>query len=267
MSAHDDISPRPVADPFGTLTAIFLVLLAIALLWGLADGRRIDGVAVWVKPAKFSLSLGLHFATMLVIARAMAEAGRNAAGVAAWTTIMGGAALFEIGYIFFMAAQALPSHYNLATPLSFVLYHLMGVGAVILVAGPCFIVRAALRDPGTRFGPATREGLWWGALLSAVLTIIVAGALSTGTGRFVGVPGPDAAVLPIVGWSAKVGDLRVPHFFSLHALQVLPLAGLWLDRTGRGSVRAIRIAALGWTLIVLATFAQALMGLPLIRLS
>jgi hypothetical protein len=43
-------------------------------------------------------------------------------------------------------------------------------------------------------------------------------------------------------------------FRALHAMQALPLLGLWL------------VAALGYSAVTLAVFAQAIMGLPLIPL-
>ena len=63
------------------------------------------------------------------------------------------------------------------------------------------------------------------------------------------------------------GDLRPAHFASLHAMQALPLLALWLGRGDRSrSVRTVRLAALGYSALTLAIFAQALMGLPLIPL-
>jgi hypothetical protein len=46
-----------------------------------------------------------------------------------------------------------------------------------------------------------------------------------------------------VGWSIQHGDLRIPHFFGLHGLQILPLFGwLMLRRDGGTRRRQTRIA-------------------------
>ena len=77
----------------------------------------------------------------------------------------------------------------------------------------------------------------------------------------------DAEGLPFVGWATATGDLRPAHFLSLHAMQVLPLFGLWLDRRGTvHAVRPVRLAAVGYSLLTMAVFAQALLGLPRIPL-
>jgi hypothetical protein len=89
--------------------------------------------------------------------------------------------------------------------------------------------------------------------------------MSSMAGHFIGIPGPDAATIPLLGWSAAVGDLRPAHFVALHLMQVLPLLGLWIDRRG-GTARIIPWVALGYAAVTLALYAQALLGIPVIRL-
>jgi len=83
------------------------------------------------------------------------------------------------------------------------------------------------------------------------------------------VGGPDGGPgLPGTGWSLEHGDVRVPHFIGLHALQVLPLIALalrrrrWPDAT---RVRLVFIAAASYTALFLILLRQALRGKPLIH--
>ena len=248
---------------FTQLTATAMALLVLTLLWSVADPRLLDGVPVWMKPAKFSLSFVVHFGTLALIVAALSPALRQSRLIAIAGAVMAVAFLAEMGYLFFQAAQAQHSHFNVDTTFHFVAYQVMGIGAVLLIAMPVLVAHVARRE--TTLGPNTRQGIWWGALLSLGLTLVVAGYLSNGAGHYVGTPSPDAATLPLFGWSAEVGDLRPAHFLSLHALQVLPLVGLWADRNGR-SGPVIPVAAALYGIATTAVFVQALMGLPLIRL-
>ena len=52
---------------FVQLTALSALLVIATLIWGQLDQRTLDGVPVWVKPAKFSISFLVHFATLAII--------------------------------------------------------------------------------------------------------------------------------------------------------------------------------------------------------
>lgn len=251
--------------PFDVLTAAALALLAMTLFWAAFDPRLIGGVPVWTKPAKFALSLAVHFGTLALILRAMSPAARNARAVQVAALVMSAAFVTEMSYMIYQAAQAQASHYNLGSLFHALMYAMMGVGAVLLIAAPLVVARAALRDGASAMGPATRAGIWWGAWTSFGMTLLVAGTMSAGTGPYIGLPADGAASIPFLGWSGTAGDLRPAHFLALHALQALPLAGLWLDRRGR-SPGIMPVLAAGWALVTLVLFGQALMGLPLIRL-
>jgi hypothetical protein len=89
--------------------------------------------------------------------------------------------------------------------------------------------------------------------------------LSSNGGHFVGVPGAGAGTLPVFGWSTAVGDLRPAHFLALHAMQAIPLLGWLADRRGWRTA-VVGASALGYGVLTLAVFAQALAGRPLIAL-
>ena len=89
----------------------------------------------------------------------------------------------------------------------------------------------------------------------------------------VGVPdgGPG---LPLTGWSTTGGDLRIPHFVGMHALQLLPLLALSLAgltprftrlREERTRLGLVAVTAASYTLLVIVLLWQALRGQPLVH--
>ncbi|NDC36804.1 MAG: hypothetical protein EBZ48_01995 [Proteobacteria bacterium] len=51
--------------------------------------------------------------------------------------------------------------------------------------------------------------------------------------HFVGSEEGQTKTLPLTGWSRASGDLRIPHFFGMHALQFLLVIAAALRRMGR----------------------------------
>jgi len=84
-------------------------------------------------------------------------------------------------------------------------------------------------------------------------------------GHSVGVPdgGPG---LPFLTWSTTGGDLRIPHFIGIHALQLLPLLSILFVRRFTEAVAScvVWVAAGGYaSLLALLTW-QALRAQPLL---
>ncbi len=269
MSLLDLNPPTATAQApsqFQTLTVVSIVLLALTVLWGFVDPRLIDGVPVWMKPLKFALSFAVLFGTIAVVEPRLSERERGGwtLRVVAW--MMAAAFLSEMAYMMYQAGRAEPSHFNVSTPFHRMMYEgVMAAGAVSLVAATAVIGWVVKRDKAADLSPALREAIWLGFLLTFVLTMIVAGYLSFIGGHHVGLHPEGAPTVPLFGWSGVTGDLRPAHFASLHAMQALPLLALWLGRDGRAaSVRSVRLAAVAYSGVTLAVFAQALLGLPLI---
>jgi hypothetical protein len=69
-----------------------------------------------------------------------------------------------------------------------------------------------------------------------------------------------------MNWSRDGGDLRVAHFFGMHAMQVLPVIGASLERTlsRRLAIVGVIVAACIYAAGTIFTFVQALEGMPFI---
>ena len=243
-----------------TVIMVALTLVCAGLLY--IDERTLNGVSVWTKPFKFSLSLAVYFATLAWFAPLMpADYFATARGrVLTWVPIACG--VFEMAYIIFQAGQGQHSHFNVNTPFHATMYSLMGGGAALLVAMCLWMGVTILRVHGTRDPFVLAVGL--GLIATFVLGGGFGGYLGSQTGHWVGGTASDAQGLTLVRWSRDGGDLRVAHFFGMHAMQVLPLLGALIQATvaRRTGVILVVLATLAYGALTAWTFVQALRGVP-----
>ncbi len=252
--------PRLVAAALICFAAAVPTAAAAAL-----DGRSLAGANLWLKPLKFEVSVGLYLGTLAFFFPMASPAFRRSTGgrFVVWGAILTG--LLEVAYIGWRASRGEASHFNKATPLAGALYALMGVGAILLSAASPVLAWGIGRSDAPPARPAYRLGVILGLLMAFALGTAGGMVMASGTGHTVGgAVGPDS-VLPIVGWSRTIGDLRVPHFLALHSLQVVAIvgacAGRWLGRWGSPAV--VAMAGL-YGLATIGLFAEALAGRPLL---
>lgn len=242
------------------LAFAFLALGVACIALQAVDGRTLDGVNVWTKPAKFFVSIAVFALTHAWFFGLVDPRRRTAAPLRAvvWTTI--GASVFEMAYIVAQAARGVHSHFNLATPFEAAMYGLMGIFAVALVATTLPLAFEVARNPAPGVRPDMRAAVVAGLVLTFVLGGLMSFRMASGTGHAVGAVGGH---FPIFGWNREGGDLRVPHFFGMHLEQALPLlaaaaaplapARRWV-LLGVGTIAAVAIT--------LATYQQAIAGRP-----
>lgn len=258
-------------DPRRTALDTAFLCLALALpsvLALAADGRTLDDVNVWGKPLKFQVSFAVHWLTIALLLNLLDDAAAARSSLRWWLRIGGFAALVEVLYITLQAARGRASHFNFSTPLESVLYYvLMGGAAVLMMLATIWVGWMLWRHP--REGK--RNATWLGAVLGlvggSIVTLVATAPLASGAvdgpGHWVGGVRSDAGGLPVFGWSTTGGDLRVPHFFATHLIQVLPLAGWLADRLGTTRPRAwVAAAGVAGLMVVAGTFVQALLERP-----
>lgn len=247
-----------------------LVASAFSATLILLDARSFNGVSTWLKPWKFQFSLALQLLTLALYMQALAPAAQRSRAVRLWSWVTAVTALFEAGYITIMGALGQASHFNVSTAFTAALYSLMGVGAVLLSLSGGMIGVLIARHPREGLAPALRWGLALALLLGWLLGSATGGYMSAQPGHWVGGTLSDAGGLWLFGWSRDGGDLRVAHFFGLHAMQGVALVAWWCSRSARntGAHRQALIvtlaAATGWTTLAAFTFWQAVHGLPLL---
>jgi hypothetical protein len=243
-----------------------LALAGVTTLLQLADPRLLGGVSVWVKPTKFLVSTAAFALTSAWFFGLVRPERRRAPGMRLLVGILIVSASFEIGWITWQAAQALHSHFNTESALASVMYGLMGLFAVLLTATAPMLAWEIARRPAPGFASDYRTAVILGLVLTFILGVTLGGYMSGQPGHAVGAEGGR---VPLVGWNRSGGDLRVAHFLSIHAQQIVPAIALLAGAAGLSAARRWLALIAGTGLFVLLTlglFAQAIAGQPLFPL-
>jgi hypothetical protein len=265
--------------------AAAMAVLTLVSIGGLIfDDRVLIGAPIWLKPMKFAISFTIYAVTLAWMLTLLTK-GRRVANWAGTVVAVTGAV--EMVIIVAQVVRGRRSHFNAATDLDGQLFSIMGATIAVLWTATLVIAVLLLRSP-----LADRASAWAirlgivlalvGMMLGLLMTqptpaqeLEVATDTATVLGSHsVGVPegGPG---MPVTNWSTTGGDLRIPHFVGLHALQALPLLALLLAgfaRRGRtrmlDEVRRFRLVVLAAAayagLLALLTW-QALRGQPLLQ--
>lgn len=266
--------------PLFGLAIALAALTVVALVGYVVDDRELLGRPLWEKPLKFTISGSIYALTWSwLLGHVTSPRARRLAWWAG--TVITATLAIELVIIVGFAAVGLRSHFMVDTPLATTAWSVMAAAITTLWVATIVAGLAMWRMPGA--DPARRTALRAGIVISLVglaLGFLMTGPTSAQLADFQGVAGahtvglPDGGPgLPLLGWSTEAGDLRIPHFVGMHALQALPLLALGLELSAR-RVDVLRDAVVRRRLLLVgagafaATVAivtqQALRGQPIV---
>lgn len=198
--------------------------LVLVLFW-IFDPRELGGVSVWEKPLKFFISAAIFGITYSWLSSFMAKGSR-------WVRIAGSviavSLAIELVLITAVAGFGETSHFNVSSPLAITIWSLMATFISLVLVATLVLSFLIIRDRSQVAG--VRLGLGLGSLNTAVgmgLAFLMTSPTANQLANFQGIAGAHSVGtsdggpgLPFLGWSTVAGDLRVGHFFGLHAIQV-----------------------------------------------
>ena len=273
--------PRPDRwhRPLLGLAAVMAVLTVTTGVLAIVDPREILGQNAWFKPLKFSLSIAVYAVTLAWL---LGQVRRFRRAADLLGTLTAAALLVEIAIIIGAAAAGTTSHFNIATPLNGALWAVMGGSIVVVWLASVVVGITVALSPGPDAARnlAVRAGITL-AIVGMGLAFLMTGPTADQLDDLQGVAGAHAVGvadggpgLPFLGWSTEGGDLRIPHFLGMHALQAIPLGLLALEllshrasvlRVPRVRFRLVLIGALVFAAMLGILTWQALIGEPIVR--
>jgi len=245
--------------------AVFMLTFVVCVLVSIGDTRTILGLNPWIKPMKFLISTTIFLWTVawfMPEARVVSGFSRiDPRQIVRWT--IGPAMIIEMACVIIQSARGVTSHFNHATPMDDAIFGLMGLTIAINTLAMVLFFAIIRRDT-----PMHREGYLWGIRLGVLLFLAASaqgGVIVANDAHTVGAADGGAG-LPFVNWSTEYGDLRVAHFFGMHAMQALPLLGFFLDKAKAPARNVVIAVSIVWLAVMGGLLMAALQGRPLLAL-
>ena len=260
--------------PLLWLAAGMAALAGVAIVGMVIDPREVLGAPLWAKPLKFALSIGIYALTLSWLIGQLHRM-RRLARIAGTVSVIG--LVIEMVIIVGAAALGDTSHFNVSTPLHSVLWSIMASSIVVVWLMTLVVGIALFRNPlGDRARTlAIRAGVII-ALVGMGLAFLMTAPTAQQLDDFQGIAGAHAVGaadggpgLFLLGWSTVAGDLRIPHFVGMHALQVLPIVVITLELLSRRiprltsaqvRLRLVRVAVVAYAATVAVLTWQSLAG-------
>jgi hypothetical protein len=215
------------------------------------------GINAWIKPTKFFISTVFFSWSMGWFLFYLNEQRKTI--LYSWALVL--CLLFELVYIVWQAGKGELSHFNISSAFHGMMFSLMGVVITIITAWTGYIAFLFWK----RSFPQLPEAYVWGIRFGLLLFVVFAfagGIMASRLSHTVGIAMETTKGLPFVNWSTQAGDLRIAHFFGMHALQLLPLLGFYIAR----SKQQIILFSMIYALLVSVLLWQALKAVPLISI-
>lgn len=263
--------------PLVVLALAMVALIAVGVVGMVADPRTVGGVGAWDKPTKFAVSVMIYAVTWAWLVEQVRVRHGRTRGVHLAATVAAVLLGVEMVVIVAQAARGTTSHFNVSTPFDGALWVTMGISIVVVWLATMYLVAGLFGVRGD--DPARTLAIRAGAVLALAglgLGFLMTSPTGAQLADFRGIAGAHTVGLPdggpglaLLGWSTVGGDLRIPHFIGMHALQAIPLLliGLELLSTRVGVLtspqtrrRLVVVGTLAYAAVLALATWQALRG-------
>jgi hypothetical protein len=246
---------NPALTRLGNACLVTAIVLSVYLPF---NSVQVLGLNSMIKPIKFALSIAVMSYTLGWFLYYLNEKEK----VKTYNRVTIIAMLFEQAVITIQAFRGEKSHFNQSSLSGIILFALMGIFILTFTIWTAFMLYLFFKQKVFTIHSTYLWGIRIGLSLFVIFSLF-GGYIAQRTGHTVGSEDGSPGIY-FLNWSRFFGDLRVAHFFGIHALQIIPLLSLFLCKrfSEKTSKAILLLVSLLYTSFVLFTMFQAMEGKP-----
>lgn len=240
------------------------LLVPVFVLVYFFDKGLILGIDPWIKPIKFAISIGVYIWTYAWLLYYIQSSKWF---VRIISFVIGISMFVEMAAIVLQSYRGVPSHFNIETAFDGSVFGIMGL---MIVANSIAIfltfIWFLVKKPDLEFSYLLSIRL---AMIVFIFANLIGGMMIGNSAHSIG--GADGGEgLPLVNWSTKFGDLRIAHFFGLHAIQIIPLFAFYAKKafnlSSKRNALLVILFVIVFSLLFFGIYALAIAGKPLLNI-